>query len=77
MIFRLFKTAQWRRTEELTLGTIRKKFRKMKRLFDIAMQQSNALFLEEHDAIKTAKRIAQENEYTSPLPKLEYLAHTI
>jgi hypothetical protein len=41
---------------------IRKKFRKMKRTFDTAMQQSNALFNDEHDAIKTAKRIAQENE---------------
>lgn len=41
---------------------IRKKFRKMKRTFDIAMQQSNQLFIDEHDAIKTAKRIAQENE---------------
>lgn len=40
----------------------RKKFRKMRHTFDAVMHQSNALFMEEQDAIKTSKRLAQENE---------------
>ncbi|KAH7419984.1 IEC3 subunit of the Ino80 complex, chromatin re-modelling-domain-containing protein [Cadophora sp. MPI-SDFR-AT-0126] len=45
-----------------TYKSFKKKFRKMKIKFDEAMRQSNDLYLEEQRAIKTAKRLAQEND---------------
>lgn len=45
-----------------TYKSFKKKFRKMKHRFDAAMQQSNEVFLQEQHAMKTAKRLAQEND---------------
>ncbi|KAI9048578.1 hypothetical protein LZ554_007411 [Drepanopeziza brunnea f. sp. 'monogermtubi'] len=45
-----------------TYKSFKKKFRKMKIKFDHKMNESNELYLEEQRAIKTAKRLAQEND---------------
>lgn len=57
--------------------TPRKKFRKMKHKFDAAMQQSNELFIQEQHALKTAKRLAQENELANTQTLFEQQADTI
>lgn len=41
----------------------RKKFRKMKIMFDKAMEASNSLYREEQKATAIAKRLQEQNEY--------------
>jgi len=44
----------------------RKKYRKMRMRFEAQMNESNALFKDEHKALALARRLQEQNEYHSP-----------
>ena len=42
---------------------IRKKYRKMRAIFEQKMKESDQLFKEEQNAVETSRRLAEEKEY--------------
>ncbi len=54
--------------EERRLTPTRKKYRKMRIVFDEKMHQNNETFLKEQMGIATLRRLMQENEFDPPPP---------
>jgi len=49
----------------IELSINRKKFRKMKVKFDRKMEESNALYRDEQKALHLARRLQEQNEYST------------